>query len=39
MSDQLADLINREELKYVQQYIFANEDEARRVYSAMLGAS
>jgi hypothetical protein len=37
MSDQLADLISREELKYVQQYVFENDDEARKVYSAMLG--
>lgn len=37
MSDQLADLINREELKYVQQYVFDSDAEARQVYSAMLG--
>src|SRR5687767_11471544 len=36
MSDQLADLINREELKYVQQYVFDSDAEARQVYSAML---
>ena len=36
MSDQLADLINREELKSVQQYVFDSEGEARHVYSAML---
>jgi len=37
MSNTLPDLIDREELKYVQLYIFPEEGGARRVYSAMLG--
>ena len=34
--DTLRDLIAREELTYVQQYVYQNEGPARRVYSAML---
>lgn len=34
--DTLRDLIAREELSYVQQYVYQNEGPARRVYSAML---
>lgn len=34
--DTLQNLIAREELTYVQQYVFENEGQARRVYSAML---
>lgn len=34
--DTLLDLIVREELTYVQQYVFENESQARRVYAAML---
>lgn len=37
MSDTLAELVSREELKYVQQYVFSSDGEARKVYSAMLG--
>ena len=36
MSDTLAELVSREELKYVQQYVFSSDGEARKVYSAML---
>ncbi len=39
MSDTLAELIDREELTYVQLYTFPEEGQARRVYSAMLADS
>ncbi len=37
--DTLRDLIAREELTSVQQYVFENESQARRVYAAMLADS